>query len=169
MKKRGRRIVGTNSKRKCNKKLYFWMAGLVLIVFLMAGFLNDTVDKIPKKEKNLGLFELYVDEDPKDYENLNEVHVANVFFENETFRLEILDFKLSEPYTPEMIARLEEYIQNTFDELKNKENLTITYENMEEGGALVMYGEEINKSDERYVYAIDSYLSGRFRTYYGGK
>lgn len=150
--------------KKINWKLILWGAGVVLLIILSVIFFSS----LPEPGNNGGekktyeVIELYFDESSTDPDNLNEVHVANVFYKNETFRLEILESEILRYYAPEMASLIKGEIQKSFDEVRMKTNLTITYENME-NGALVMYAEEITKADERYIYAIEDYLSGMFR------
>ena len=166
MTKKVKKARGSNPVKKNNWKLFSCMAGAVLLIIVLTAVLfypSGKDNSSGTEKKTYGQIELYMDENYSDPDNLKEVHVASIFYQNGTFRLEILESDISKYYNPEMSSLIKKEIQKSFDEIRVKDNLTITYENME-NGALVMYAREIPKTDELYIYAIEEAISGMFTT-----
>ena len=116
-----------------------------LFVFVMiTGCAERDIKVTPEAQPNSIL--IYVDEDPEDVNNINQVHIANVAVSEGKLELIVIE-------EHEGIGRL----RTAIIEIQAKETLPLTIEQMEDG-TLVRGDRPVTPEEPEYIYAVQEDL-----------
>ena len=121
--------------------------GLIIGLFifvLITGCAERDIKVTPEAPPNSIL--IYVDEDPEDVNNINQVHIANVAVSEGKLELIVIE-------EHEGIGRL----RTAIIEIQAKETLPLTIEQMEDD-TLVMGDRPVTPEEPEYIYAVQEDL-----------
>ena len=123
--------------------------GLIIILFifvLITGCVERDIKVTPEALPNSIL--IYVDEDPENVNNINQIHIANVAVSEGKLELIVIE-------KHEKIGRL----RTAIIEIQAKETLPLTIEWMEDDGTLVMGDKPVTPEEPEYIYAVQEDLT----------
>ena len=118
--------------------------GLIIGLFvfvLITGCIERDIKVIPEAPPNSIL--IYVDEDPEDVNNINQVYIADVAVSEGKLELIVIE-------EHEEIGRL----RTAIIEIQAKETLPLTIEWMEDDATLVMGYRPVTPEEPEYIYAV---------------
>ena len=124
------------------------MVMIITSVLLASILLTGCLDIYkPKEYKTPNTIEVLVYEDPENPDYLKRDIIAEVIIsEDGDIKLNIIE---DDPET--------ERLKKAIEEIINKSNLTLVYENVEDD-ILVMYAEDITKEHPKYIHAVNHEL-----------
>jgi hypothetical protein len=122
-----------------------FLSGFLLLVLFFSGCVDRDIKVVPEAPANS--INIYVDEDPEDINNLNQVHIANLSVYEGKLELIVVE-------DHEEIGRL----RTVIFEIQAKETLPLTIERMKDDGTLVMGDIQVTPEEPGYIYAVQEEL-----------